>query len=321
MPPRKKPITRKQIIQAIQAVGQKLRHVPNQAEFVRLSGIEVREIKRHFRWFPAAVLQAGLPWQGGRKIESADILQDWAEVSRRLGHFPTYREYGLEGRYGTTLIQKRFGGWKRMPEAYLRFVETGSLKEQWADVTEMVRQRARVVPAEYPRPVSESSEHRPAPLPQLLPVAVAGKKCVTVKMLGVFVAQITGIQFWSTGALFNRRVLPDRPLLGPPMQRTGMAYEPVNEMGVIMLFSMWAERLGFIIEFAQAKFPDCKAKMEVEPGRWQDVDVEFERYSANFKAHQHDARKCDLIICWKHNWPDCPEEIMVLELSRLVGSF
>jgi hypothetical protein len=185
----------------------------------------------------------------------------------------------------------------------------------------MVRQRARVVPAEYPRPVSESSEHRPAPLPQLLPVAVAGKKCVTVKMLGVFVAQITGIQFWSTGALFNRRVLPDRPLLGPPMQRTGMAYEPVNEMGVIMLFSMWAERLGFIIEFAQAKFPDCKAKMEVEPGRWQDVDVEFERYSANFKAHQHDARKCDLIICWKHNWPDCPEEIMVLELSRLVGSF
>jgi hypothetical protein len=98
-----------------------------------------------------------------------------------------------------------------------------------------------------------------------------------------------------------------------------MTHEPVNEMGVIMLFSMHAERLGFIIEFAQAKYPDCKAKMEVEPGRWQDVDTEFEMYSINFKEHRHEARKCDLLICWKHNWPDCPEHIMVLELSKLVG--
>jgi len=25
----------------------------------------------------------------------------------------------------------------------------------------------------------------------------------------------------------------------------------------------------------------------------------------------------DMIVCWKHNWPECPLE--VLELSKLVG--
>jgi hypothetical protein len=30
----------------------------------------------------------------------------------------------------------------------------------------------------------------------------------------------------------------------------------------------------------------------------------------------HEARDCDLIVCWKHNWEDCPLE--VLELSKLM---
>lgn len=311
----KKQISKKQIIRAIQTVARKLGRTPIQAEFVRMAGIDVAVIKRNFGEFFRVAHAAGLKAQIGKKADSADILQDWAAVVRRLGHTPSYKEYGREGRYGTTLLMKRFRRWAIIPEAFLRFAESGGLKQDWADVTEMVRQSMSDAMAEDIWPVNQNSRHRQ----QRLPVAVAGKKCVTVRMLGVFVAQITGIQFWSTGVIFNRRVLPDRPLLGPPMQRTGMAFEPVNEMGVIMLFSMWADRLGFVIEFAQAKFPDCKAKMEVEPGRWQDVDIEFEMYSANFKEHQHDAKKCDLIICWKHNWPDCPEEMMVLEMSRVVG--
>ena len=314
MPARKKRISRKQLIRAIQAVARKLGHPPIQAEFMRMSGIELREIKRYFRRFPSAVRAAGMRSQAGHKVDSTEILQNWAEVVRRLGHIPSYREYGEEGRYGAAVFQRRFGGWSTVADAYLRFTEAGSLKGEWADVTEMVRKSAIAVKAE-----DICTGHKFPALRQPVPVAVAGQKCVTVKMLGVFVAEITGIQFWSTGVIFNRRVLPDRPLLGPPMQRTCMTYEPVNEMGVIMLFSMWADRLGFVIEFAQAKFPDCKAKMEVEPGRWQDVNVEFEMYSANFKEHQHDAKRCDLIICWKHNWPECPEEIMVLEMCKVVG--
>ena len=328
MPARKKQITKpqitkqqvskQQIIRAIQTVARKLGRVPIQAEFVRMSRIDVASIRRHFGQFFRAAHAAGLKAASGQKVDSADILENWAEVVRKLGHIPTFREYSQEGRYCTTAVQKRFRRWSLIPEAYLHLAGSGGLKGEWADVTEMVLRNAFPDDKDnWPR--YQSALNRFLPMRQVLPVAVAGKKCVTMKMLGVFVAEITGIQFWSTGVIFNRRVLPGRPLLGPPMQRAVMTFEPVNEMGVIMLFSMWSERLGFVIEFAQAKFPDCKAKMEVEPGRWQDVDIEFEMYSANFKEHRHDAKKCDLIICWKHNWPDCPEEMMVLEMSKVVG--
>jgi hypothetical protein len=123
---------------------------------------------------------------------------------------------------------------------------------------------------------------------------------------------------WITAACFPRRPLKDRPLLGPPTRLPAFAYEPVNEMGVLVLFSMMAERLGFVIESVQQGFPDCEAKIEVEPGRWQHFRIEFEYESHNFKEHGHDPQKCDLIVCWRHNWKSCPPNLQVLELSKLV---
>jgi hypothetical protein len=57
---------------------------------------------------------------------------------------------------------------------------------------------------------------------------------------------------------------------------------------------------------------------EVAPGKWQRVKVEFEMLSRNFLEHQHDPKKCDIIVCWVHNWPECPEWIEVIELSKVV---
>jgi hypothetical protein len=90
-------------------------------------------------------------------------------------------------------------------------------------------------------------------------------------------------------------------------------------MGVMVLFSMMAQQLGFVIESVQAGFPDCEAKIEVEPGRWQHFRIEFEFESRGFKQHGHDPGKCDLIVCWRHNWKGCPANLQVLELSKLVG--
>ena len=260
MPARKKIPGKKQIIRLIQSVARKLGRTPIQAEFVRMSRIDVAVIRRRFGKFPSAVRAAGMVPNKGLKIDSATLLQNWAEVVRRLGHIPTFREYAQLGRYCTTIVQKRFRRWAMIPEAFAHFVETGSLNGEWTDVIEIIRQSAIAAKEKgygaYHRSLSGLVPTRP-----VLPVAVAGMRCVTPTMLGAFVAQVTGIQFWNNGFIFNRRVLPDRPLLGPPMQRTAMSHEPVNEMGVIILFAMWAERLGFVIEFAQVKFPDCKAKM------------------------------------------------------------
>ena len=73
------------------------------------------------------------------------------------------------------------------------------------------------------------------------------------------------------------------------------------------------------VESVQGKFPDCMAKRQVAPGKWQYLRIEFEYESKNFKLHGHDPKGCDMIVCWRHNWKECPAEIEVVELSRLVG--
>jgi hypothetical protein len=41
----------------------------------------------------------------------------------------------------------------------------------------------------------------------------------------------------------------------------------------------------------------------------------------NFRDHGHPLTGCDVIVCWLHNWPDCPAHIEVLELSSFIKSF
>jgi hypothetical protein len=121
---------------------------------------------------------------------------------------------------------------------------------------------------------------------------------------------------WGTQA--NGRLKKDRPVMGPPFSRHPLTNAPVNEMGVVFLFALVAWELGFQVESLWGRgYPDGRAKREVAPGKWQDVAIEFEYESKNFLLHGHDPAKCDVIVCWRHNWKECPEEIEVVELSRL----
>lgn len=114
------------------------------------------------------------------------------------------------------------------------------------------------------------------------------------------------------------RMWKDRPFVGPPVMRAALANAPVNESGVVFLFATMAEQLGFMVTHIQMEFPDAQALVEVEPGRWQLVRIEFEYESKNFVRHHHDPQACDVIVCWSHNWPDCPLD--VIELKSLVGT-
>jgi hypothetical protein len=112
-------------------------------------------------------------------------------------------------------------------------------------------------------------------------------------------------------------IFTDRPTYGPPVIPVPLAHGPVNEAGVVFLFGMLAGKLGFVVTRIQTDFPDCEAMWEVSPGIWQRVRIEFEYESRNFVSHLHDAELCDLIVCWKHNWKDCP--LRVIELQRSLG--
>jgi hypothetical protein len=50
------------------------------------------------------------------------------------------------------------------------------------------------------------------------------------------------------------------------------------------------------------------------------VHIEFEFESRNFRDHGHPLTGCDIIVCWRHNWHEGPENIEVVELSSVLKS-
>jgi hypothetical protein len=118
----------------------------------------------------------------------------------------------------------------------------------------------------------------------------------------------------------QRTQLQDHPTYGNPIDFRGLRHEPVNEQGVVLLFGLLAKELGYVIEAVQTGFPDCEAKRRIAPERWQRVDIEFEFESRDFRDHGHPSNGCDVIVCWRHNWDECPENIAVMELSSVIKS-
>jgi hypothetical protein len=114
--------------------------------------------------------------------------------------------------------------------------------------------------------------------------------------------------------------LDNRPTYGNPIDFRGLRHEPVNENGVVFLFGMVARELGYLVEAIQAAYPDCEAKRQVAPGKWQRVRIEFEFESRNFRDHGHPPERCDVIVCWRHNWQDCPTNLEIGELRSVINT-
>jgi len=97
------------------------------------------------------------------------------------------------------------------------------------------------------------------------------------------------------------------------------AYIPTYENEVVAMFGAIAHEIGFEIISNRAEFPDCKANRKIEGSarnRYKECLIEFELRSSDFKAHKHPVDGCDLIVCWEHDWKDCPLE--VLELKKTI---
>lgn len=102
---------------------------------------------------------------------------------------------------------------------------------------------------------------------------------------------------------------------GPFLNFRGLQHAPINEQGVVFLFGMVCFELGFAVEAIRTAYPDCEAKRKVK-GRhtgWERISIEFEYKSSNFKEQGHDPSKCDLLVCWQHDWTDCPIEVLELK--------
>jgi hypothetical protein len=108
---------------------------------------------------------------------------------------------------------------------------------------------------------------------------------------------------------------------GEPLDFRGLRHAPISEQGVVYLFGMVSHELGFLIELVREAYPDCEGKRCVDEKRqiWERTLIEFEFRSSNFRRHGHDPDECDLIVCWIHDWQDCPLEVIELRsaINRL----
>jgi len=269
---------KRHIIDSIARIASQLGRAPSRSEFIARSGISAYFILRSFRGWNDAVRAAGFsPNTLNVRVEDQALLEDWGkQVRRNRGIHPRHTHL-RQGKYDASTIERRFGPWSKLPEAFRKFAKG---KREWSDVL------------------------------ALLPVPKPNKNPERKPYSASFASSNTK----------QRLPLGDRPAYGNPIDFHGLRHEPVNEQGVVLLFGMVAKQLGFLVEAVQKGFPDCEAKRQIAPERWQRVNIEFEFESRNFRDHRHPLHGCDIIVCWRHNWDECPKHIEVLELSSAVKS-
>lgn len=242
------------------------------------------QVLQHFPSWREAVRAAGLEADPSNiRLDDEVLLADWGELVRRLRHIPTRHLYRREGNYSLGVFDRHFGSWATLPEKFRAFA---SGKSEWTDVLALLPVQAGVLRT------STSPTPRSMTTPRLTPSTTAPQ--------------------------LQHAKLNDRPTYGNPLDFRGLRHEPVNEDGVVFLFGMVARELGYLVEAVQAGFPDCEAKRQVGPGKWQRVRIEFEFESRNFRDHGHSPDGCDLIVCWRHNWNECPPHLEVVELSKII---
>ncbi|MGE5321267.1 MAG: homing endonuclease associated repeat-containing protein [Actinomycetota bacterium] len=289
-------MSKEEMIAAIKASAEKLGRAPTTRELYLATGrrLSRAQVSKRFGTYTRALNECGLTRHDGARPHSMmELFLAWATVARKVKRVPTTGDYRQEGTISDQCLARRFGRWGGVHAGMLKFLEREKLEGEWGDVAEIIRQHGRasaVVPRRAAAPTGSASGEQIA------------------------------AQIWATTRELTEQNPPPmdgRPFYGEPIPHPAMCHAPANENGVMVLFGAMAPALGFVITRVQAGFPDCEALRRMRNGRLQRVLIEFEYESRNFSLHLHDPAGCDLIVCWVHNWKECPLE--VIELSRIIG--
>lgn len=136
-------------------------------------------------------------------------------------------------------------------------------------------------------------------------------------------------EFPYRGQLPGTDAAPDPPLVPPPpggnpfadrnrgerINIPGMLHAPVDVSGVVLLFGLLARELGFAIAHVGGRVsggegPSCEAKRR-HGDVWERKRLAFAFASRDLETR--DLAGCDLLVCWAHDWPDCPAEVIALK--------
>jgi hypothetical protein len=82
-----------------------------------------------------------------------------------------------------------------------------------------------------------------------------------------------------------------------------------------MCFGMVSKRLSFLVTLFQGAFSDCYAMRLVDVDSGSRCGLSLNTKAAIFCSTRM-IQRCSITVYWKHNWPECPLE--VIKLSRIV---
>jgi hypothetical protein len=273
-------VTRESIVDAAKQAARKTGGLLSRADFERLTGISEHHIYKLFPdggWLELSRL-AGLDKhpQYHARIPDDDLLAEYHRVASSVGGVPSWPKFASEANISADVVRRRFGGRRGTLVRYLA----------WLEEHESTSPLLAVVATQCKQRVS----------------ALPGSQVVTSD------SSMSAPQW-------ERR---DGVEYGAPIDFRGLRHQPINEQGVVYLFGMVSRELGFLVEAVHQSYPDCEAKRCVNRrlDRWQHVRIEFEYRSSSFREHDHDPIACDLIVCWEHDWHDCPLE--VVELRQVI---
>ena len=214
----------------------------------------------------------------GAVISEGQLFASLLALEHKLGREPGHNDYQAHGEYSVKPLRKRYGPkWRDVLSHYSKWKGDRAL-------------RKRTEPPGQPEDG------------QTLSRAVER------------IAQQRAVPEQSHATVFKSAKTPQ--LYGEPIDFRGLRHAPINEQGVVYLFGMVSRELGFYVESVQQGFPDCEGKHLHDRKRnlWAKARIEFEFRSSEFKRHGHDAEQCDVIVCWEHDWPECP--LHVIELKK-----
>jgi hypothetical protein len=273
--------------------------------------------------------------QTGAAVSKEEILVAIRECAEKIGHPPSLAELRINTGVVERHVRKHFLTYKRalaecgmVREGAGFKVSPEALFKDWA---ELVRSTGKLPTlAEYDmhskyshRPlISRFGSWRQVPMGLLGLAEENGWEVEWKDVVDVLRERWRDVGM-SVKTCKRQRLTPaemgiftDRPTYGPPVLQMPLAHGPTNELGVVFLFGFLALKLGFVVTRIQPEFPDCEAMLEVQPGVWQRVRVEFEKESRNFVRHLHNVKDADVIVCWEHNWLECP--LRVVELKKIL---
>lgn len=284
-------MTKDEVIAALLKLKKQLGRVPTHVELIERAGVSRKMVRRHFAKYTALLAECKLKGKGtGYPAELEEVFLDWARVARQMGKLPSLHEYELKGRFSVGPILVRFRSWNEAPYGLKKFAEDRGWAKEWKDVIAMVEAREKKEMAQAEKQARGAMSSWPGPRD---------------KRLG------------SVARRWPKSMKGMRELYGRMLRPCPMLCAPTNEQGVVLLFGALAEKLGFAVLKVGTAYPDCVVFRVVDGELMELLKIEFEYESRNFALHKHQRKGCDMIVCWKHNWKECPLE--VLELSKYIG--